>query len=269
MKKEILVAFIMLCGLATITQAQEGDLHGAINATFDSKYIWRGFDNYADKSAIHAGVDLDLYGSGFGVSLLGHRANSSEFEDGERWDYTLYYGGQVLEDQACATNYRLAWVYYNYPDNSRKDYDLQEAHLMLSWPDMCQSGLVPGYILVKMWPARSGSKVGSRSPFGGTASGFAHIFTLDYPWTVEGLLPEIPEQVLNLHAELIYNDGVGPGGQNVDHDWSNAVLGVSTVFDLGENVTLTPGIYHQITMDKSVNDDQDETWASVNLKYTF
>jgi hypothetical protein len=48
--------------------------------------------------------------------------------------------------------------------------------------------------------------------------------------------------VLNLHAEAVYNDGVGPNGANVDHDWSNAVFGISTNVDLAQNIVLTPGI---------------------------
>lgn len=92
---------------------------------------------------------------------------------------------------------------------------------------------------------------------------------LDYGLPVQGLVPEIPQHVLNLHTEVVYNDGIGPAGQDVDHDWTNAVFGVSTDFNLDKNLTLTPGLWHQITMDKSVNDDKDETWATVGLKYKF
>jgi hypothetical protein len=122
---------------------------------------------------------------------------------------------------------------------------------------------------VKLWPAESGSYSGAKSPIGGTASGWAHIFMLDYALTTNGLLPNSPEQVWNLHAEAVFNDGVGPAGQNVDHDWSNAVFGVSTDFDLAENLTFTPGVYYQVTMDDSVNDDKDETWANLGLKFSF
>ena len=105
-------------------------------------------------------------------------------------------------------------------------------------------------------------------PSTGTPSGFAHVFMLDYGLPVKGLVPEIPEHVLNLHTELVYNDGIGPAGQDVDHDWSNAVFGVSTDFNLDKNLTLTPAIYYQVSMDKSVNDD-DELWSTLGLKYKF
>jgi hypothetical protein len=128
-------------------------------------------------------------------------------------------------------------------------------------------GLVPSYVLVKLWPSNSGSLIGSAAP--GTASGWAHIFMLDYPLSVPGLMPEDPEQILNFHSELVFNDGVHPGGGSVDHDWSNFVFGVSTDFDLGDNLTLRPAAYHQITMEKTVNPDQDETWVTLGLHYAF
>jgi len=266
MKKRILGIAVVLLATGGLAQAQDTDLHGYADVTWSGKYVWRGFDIYNDKSAIHPSVDLNLFGTGLGVNVTGHRANSSEFEQlGERWDYNLYYMNNLLDGNV---QYRLGYVYYNYPDMRASDADLQEIHAILSLPKLCPAGVVPSYVLVKLWPARSESMVGARAR-PGTASGFAHIFMLDYAWTVGGILPNTPEQVLNLHAEAVYNDGVGPGGQNVDQDWTNAVFGLSTNIDLAQNVILTPGIYHQITMDTSVNDDKDETWVSMGLKYQF
>ena len=269
MGRNILVTVVFLLAIAGIAQAQDSELHGSLDFTYQSKYVWRGFDIYGDKSAMQPSLDLDLFGSGFGVNMMGHRANSSGYELSERWDYTLYYQNMMCPEETYAMMYRLGWVYYNYPDLSQSDADLQEMHAIISLPKMCPAGIVPSYVLVKLWPNSSGSMVGSKSQLGGTASGFAHIFMLDYPLTIGGVLPDTPEQVLNLHAEVVYNDGVGPGGQNVDHDWSNAVFGVSTGFKLSEQVVLTPGVYHQITMDSSVNDDGDETWATLSMTYKF
>jgi len=274
MKHGVLLTAVVLLAATGVAQAQEGDLHGSIDVTYQSKYIWRGFEVYGAKSATQACVDLDLFGTGFGVSAMGHRANSSGYELTERWDYTAYYQNRLFGDEPYATNYRLGWVYYNYPDLSYKDADLQELQAVLSLPKICPAGVVPTYVLVKLWPSKSGSLVASKfdlskgTPSTGTPSGFAHIFMLDYGLPVKGVVPEIPEHVLNLHTELVYNDGVGPAGQDVDHDWSNAVFGVSTDFNLDKNLTLTPAIYYQVSMDKSVNDD-DELWSTFGLKYKF
>ena len=281
--KQIVLLIVGLLWLAMpgLIQAQEAALHGVVDLTYQSKYIWRGFDPYGDKSAVQGLVDLDLFGSGFGLSAMGHRANSSGYENGERWDYTLYYQNQLFAGETYTSNCRLGWVYYNYPDNNSQgtmtapNAALQELHAIVSMPKLCPAGVIPTYVLVKMWPSESESFSGARSAripspiFGGTASGFAHIFMLDYPLAVEGLLPEIPEHILNLHSEVVYNDGVGPAGQNIDRDWSNAVFGVSSDFDLGGNFMLTPGVYYQVTFEKTVNDDKDETWATLGLKYKF
>ncbi len=45
------------------------------------QYLWRGFDFYDDKSAAHVLTDLSLFDTGFGLSVAGHRAAASGFED--------------------------------------------------------------------------------------------------------------------------------------------------------------------------------------------
>jgi len=271
MKNVILVSVVILLTAVSMVQAQESELKGSIDLTFMSKYIWRGFDVYDDHAAIQPSVDLDLFGTGFGINLTAHRANSSGFEQTERWDYTLYYQNRLYVDELYATNYRLGYVYYNYPDmssHSTSSIDLQEMHAILSWPNLLQvKGLVPTYCIVKLWPSNSGTIVGDASPTGGTASGFAHIFMLDYGLPVTCPITE-NEMTLNLHSEFVYNDGVGPTGGNVDHDWSNAVFSISTVFDLGNDLSFTPGIYYQSSWDDSVN-KEDEVWVSMSMTYKF
>ena len=269
MKKQgILLAAVVLFCVIGFAQAQDAELHGSVDFTYQSKYVWRGFDVYNDKSAMQPSLDLDLFGSGFGVNMMGHRANSSGYERAERWDYTLYYQNMLCPDETYAMMYRLGWVYYNYPQGNAEDADLQEMHAVVSLPKMIPAGIIPSYVLVKLWPNSSGSFVGApRSD--GTASGWAHIFMLDYPLTVGGVLPDTPEQVLNLHAELVYNDGVHPGGQNVEHDWSNAVFGVSTGINLADNLVFTPGVYYQVTMEDTVNEDKDELWTTFSMTYKF
>jgi hypothetical protein len=105
-------------------------------------------------------------------------------------------------------------------------------------------------------------------PSSGTPSGFAHIFMLDYGLEVTCPVTNQP-RVIKLHSEVVYNDGVGPAGQNVDQDWSDAVFGISTDVDVAKNLTFTPAINYQITMDESVNPHKDVTWATFSMKYKF
>jgi len=46
------------------------------------------------------------------------------------------------------------------------------------------------------------------------------------------------------------------------------LFGVSTGFELADNVTLTPALYYQATMENSVN-TQDEFWVGLSMKYKF
>jgi hypothetical protein len=98
-------------------------------------------------------------------------------------------------------------------------------------------------------------------------SGWLHIAGFSYDLPIEDLLPDLPEQILHLSSAVVWNDGAG--GIGVDHDLSHLALGITTDFDLGDNLTLTPGIHHQHTFERTVNADEDLTWASVSLKYAF
>jgi len=279
-----LVIVVVFLGMTGLAQTQDSDLHGSVGVTYDTKYIWRGFDVFGSKTAIHPFIDLNLFNTGLGLSVTGHRANASGFELSERWDYALYYQNSLYESEPYATNYRVSWIYYNYPDlssHTRDSADLQEAQLLLSWPQLLGiKGLVPSYVLVKLWPSNSDSPVGAGNPYGGTASGFAHIFMLDYGWAVPGFTSDTPQQILNLHSEVVFNDGVDPRpyGSYTSSDWTNAVFGISTDFNLGSNVILTPGLNYQITMEDNgdrgiygngVSPDHDILWASLTLKCKF
>lgn len=272
MKKIILSAAAVIFILQFVAAAEPGKLSGAIGIEYNTEYIWRGFDVYNDKSAIHPFINLDFGNSGFGMNLTAHRANASGHENTERWDYNPYYRNAAFVGERYQMNYMFDYVYYNYPElrsYSKKSIDLQELNGVFSFPKILGiERLVPTYVLVKLWPSNSGTLVGSNSPSGGTASGWAHIFMLDY-----GLKVDCPitnkERIINLHSEMVYNDGVAPNGANVDHDWSNIVFGLSSDFQLAKNLIFTPGLFYQHTMDMSVDSDRNEAWATLKLAYKF
>ena len=260
MKKVILLTAVILLSATTFAQAQDG-LTGTVDVTYLSQYIWRGFEWYGNQSAIQPSIDLDLYGTGLGLKVLWSRANSSGYESEEELDLTLSYSNTLYEYETYATNYKVGWMYYYFPDGPWEPgaitSDYQEMFATLSWPEIFPEGLVPSYTIIKMWASKEGSPARD-------VSGWLHILGLGYDLPIEGLLPDTPEQILNLSVAMVYNDGVGGG----DRDWSHAVFGVSTDFDLGNDCTLRPGVYYQSSWDDSVN-PSDEFWCSVGVSYAF
>lgn len=272
MKKEILLAVVIIFSTAVFAQAQEGELSGTIDVSYLSAYTWYGIDMYPGahgEGATQTTLDLDLYGTGLGLSVRWIRANTGavdppgggvSFENGEELWLTLSYSGSCFEYETYATNYTVGWINYDFPDEPSKIKDAQEMFASFSLPELCPAGVVPSYTIVHMWASEN-------SAVAHDLSGWVHILGLGYDLPVEDLLPDLPEQILHLSAAFVYNEGAGAAG--VDHDYSHTILGVSTDFDLGNNLTLTPGLYHQNTPERSVNGDEDLTYATVGLKYAF
>ena len=269
MKKGILLTAVILLSTAGFAQAQEGELSGTIDVTYLSAYLWRGFDMYPGahgEGAIQPSIDLDLYGTGLGLNVLWSRANTSaankggvSFENGEELWLTLSYNSSLFEYETYATDYTVGWVNYDYPDEPSNIKDFQEFFASFAWPEICPEGVVPSYTIIRLWASESKSQAND-------LSGWFHILGLGYDLPVEGLLPDVPEQILHLSLAMIYNEGAGSGG--VDHDWSHAVFGVSTDFDLGNDVTLSPGVYYQSSWEDTVN-SSDELWASLSVSCAF
>ncbi len=280
-----LLAVLLTAAVATaqewegdILQEESGSLQATVGVTWDSKYIWRGFDIFDDESVTHMMVDLNLWDTGFGVGVVGHRANSGGFEDRERWDGIAYYQGVLWDGAPLATNFRLGYVYYYYPElNDGESLNMHEGQLVLAWPNLLAlPGLQPSYALIAMGQADTPSMIAD----GG--SGLLHIGMLDYSFATPGFLPWTEEQVFILHSEVIYNSDVTITPVSPRNDWTivyanpphaftNAVFGVSTDFPLDPdgNLLLTPSVYYQITMDNAINEDDSEFWVSVGLKYAF
>jgi len=283
-----LVFLTVILGLATITLGQgwqgeeasedsltpkRGALHGTLGVTLDSMYVWRGYRVFENRPALHLLADLNLFDTGFGVGATGHRSLSDDWdlEERERWDYNVYYQNSLFSGDTFATNFRLGFVYYNFSQlNSDESLDLMEGHAVLSWPNLLPiKGLCPSYVLARMFPANSDSD----DNWPDNADGYFHILMLDYGFTVDGIVSWMPQHLIKLHSEIVYNEGVTldprPAYRNPEFGVSHAVVGASTDVDLGHGLTLTPSAYYQFTFEDTVNNDDDEVWANLSLTYSF
>ena len=260
-KKILLIAGILLC-IAAGTQAQEADearLGVDLDATWVSKYLWHGFDLFDDKAAFQPSVNVDFWGSGFSFNYWASIPCSSGLVNLTEYDYTVAYDRTVFEGEKYATDVTANYIYYDFPDEPDRAADGQELGVGFAWPNILPAGVVPSYYVGKIWASKSDSDLGS--DFGG----FIHVFGLGYDLTVPGILPDTSEQTLSLTADLTYNDGYGSA--TAEHDWSHATLGISSGFEIG-GATFTPALYYQISMDDSVN-DEDEIWVGLSLTYRF
>ncbi len=269
MKKLLILAVLAMSPVMLFAQRDSGGssagLTGSIDMTYQTRYIWRGFDVFQNNDpAWQLTANLDFFDTGFGLNVVGHGATQSGHVDEQRWDYNLYYGNVLLPEDVWQTNYRIGFVRYNYPRLPEKHQDLHELHGVLSMPNITGvKGLVPSYAAVKMYPAFSGSPGAN-----GNTSGWLHIGMLDYTFAVPGVTPDVPEQVFKIHSEIVYNDGVSPFNRKVNCDWSHAVIGISTDIDLGYGLAITPGVYYQDTWESTVN-TENETWGTIGLRYGF
>jgi len=274
MKTKTLVIIMVLLNTATLliaeeqqqVQTQEKKLGITLDATYVSRYLWRGFDCYPkNHSAFQPSINLDLYETGFGINIWSSMANGSGFEDSKELDYTVYYYNSFFKDETYVTNYKVGWVYYSYPGVSRKTYNMQEIFTTFSWPKILPFGVVPSYTAAALWAAESNSDMRN-------CGGWFHIFGLGYDLNLPAVLPNTDKQVVHLSIETIYNDGAyapcNTKYASVDHDWSHMVFGISSPFTLSKNLTFTPGFYYQSSWEDSVN-ESDEYWTSLSLTYNF
>ncbi len=83
--------------------------------------------------------------------------------------------------------------------------------------------------------------------------------------TVPGMTADMPEHIITLMTDLTYNDGYAAA--DADHDWSHATFGASTDMTVND-MTFTPALYWQASMDDSVN-DEDELYATLTMSFSF
>lgn len=266
LRKRILLTTALLLALAATAYSADKDdkvenfanidskLKVGLDLSYWSKWLTKGSEGYGQQGAFFKTLDVDLYGSGFGIRVTHRNAIGSGYVSKQRFDYRPYYKGTAFDGERYLTKYDLSVGYEHYNKVSRFNANTTwEWVLSLAWPKLLGNGLTPCYIAHYEYPAENNTTAGS-------ITGWVHRFNLSYAMDVEQLA-----KPLNLSAEVAYNDGLGGKG----HDWSYFTVGASTSFDIGDGLTLVPGVYHQTTLDKRIASRDDITYAKVSLKYKF
>jgi hypothetical protein len=237
------------------TDTQEKKLGATFDLTYMSRYLSKGTEPYGKQGGLFETIDLDLWGTGFGVAVGHQTATNSGYVDKQRFNYEVYYGSSLFNGEAYKTIYKIDWTYKNYYGRAKNIGNTQEWIFDFSWPDILPvKNLVPYYGANYEYPA-------GRNYNNANITGWMHRFGLYYKLSV----PQLSDP-LKLSAEVAYTDGLG--GPTKDHDWSHATFGVSTKFKITDNLSFVPGMYHQISMDDSVN-THDVTYCKISMKYKF
>ncbi|MBC8379159.1 MAG: hypothetical protein H8E62_08295 [Planctomycetes bacterium] len=259
MKKGILLAVAVLsfCGLFqsdAVAADEQQELGVTLDFTYVTKWLSKGVEAYGSDGGAFETLDLDFYGTGFGVKVTHRSAFSSGHADKQRFDYRPYYKGSLFDDQSYATKYNLSVGYEHYYSRARtKANTTYEWVLGLQWPQLLGNGLVPAYIAHYEYP--ESGKSSNRK-----VAGWVHRFLLYYDLQV----PELSKPV-KLSSEVAYYDGLGDKGS----EWAYVTFGASTPFKINDNVSFVPGIYHQITMEDNISPRKDITYAQFSVKYKF
>ncbi len=262
-KRTILLIAIISLSTAGLLQAQEEKLAVEYEVEYTSKYIWHGFEGMAGKAAIIPKVSVDCFDTGLSVTVLAVYGAEGASKRGRstvnrtEYQYIFAYDRSLFEGEVHTVDFGLNFIYRDFIDNPNKGDgdellsrgstdigDTQEIGAYFALPNVCSVGVVPSYYVGRIWPNQHNSVLP------GQYGGWIHVFGLNYDLIVPGFLPETPEQTLNLMADVVYNDGYGSA--TVKHDWSHATFGANMPIPIG-NVTVKPGIFYQVTFEKSVN----------------
>ncbi len=276
--KVTLLMTVMLLLTAGLVQANwtMDRIDGTFDLTYHSAYMWRGFDVYHGKhgeGAINPSVDLQL-GNGFGLYAEWVRANTSGFEKQERLNATLYYGDIVLDAEPWETDYKVGYTFFNFPNNSYRDWSMNELFAKASMPQIIGAGVTPYLGAYYAWNTRSGGPADSE------AEGWMGQIGVGYDYRIEGVAADIPAMDLNFYGEVWYNSNawgflrdpnlIGDRlSDGLGHDWSHYVLGVTTEMPVAEGWNLEPGLHYQHRLNNSLAESPNVLWATMGLSYEF
>ena len=237
---------------------KEGKIGIELNNIVLSKHMWHGFDLLDDHGAFIPVGTITFGDSGFSGKIIDVYPLSSGFEKSVERNYAAFYTKSFFEDRRYATKVTANYFYYGKQKRSSK-VDAQETGACFCWPKLFATGessIIPSYYFGCIWASESHSEISG-------CEGFIHVFSLAHDLVVPDFWAKGQMQVFRLSGDITYNDGFG----GVDHDWSHAVIGLSTNLQMG-NLTMTPSVNYQISMNDSVN-DENELWCGLNLTYRF
>lgn len=247
--------------LLGIRPGAEGKISIDVTTTVQSKHMWHGIDLLDDHGVVIPSVGIKLGDTGFSGRVIKGYGLSKGLSNLQDHHYAAFYSGALMKDTSYATNIVANYFYYGRPELAERKFDSQELGTTFFWPAAFKLGdgcLTPSYYLGYIWASRSNANNQG-------CEGFIHVFGCAYDFDIPNFWAEGEKQAFKLFGDITYNDGFA--GAAVEHDWSHAVLGISTDIMRG-NFTFTPFVNYQISMEDSVN-SENEFWCGMSTTYRF
>ena len=244
-----------------IGRGLEGKIAIELSGTFTSKHMLCGMDMLDDHGAFLPVGTIIFGDSGFTTKIIDVYPLSGGFERSVERNYAGFYTGDLLEGTPWATSFSLNYFYFGKPKIPGHKNDAQEIGSTFYWPRLFALG--DGYITPRYYVGHFGASKSNSNIRG--CEGFIHVFGLGYDFEIPEFWPGGDKQAFRLSGDITYNDGYASSA--IDHDWSHAVLNITTNVTKGK-LTITPSLSYQISMEDTVN-PEDELWSSINVTYRF
>lgn len=267
MKKALVL--LLLCGLVPAASAVDfggTEIDVTADVTFMSRYIWRGYNLMGSSPVWQPSVDFDL-GGGLGFEIWAAYANNAGHVNATEYNYTLYYGGSVLEGDAWKTDYTAGYRYFHYVDSPQRGGQdasgnvspahAQELFLELEMPQLVGGGVTPRIDTYYIWQSRSGARAGNDF-------GYAWFFVpgFDYNFTV----PDMPELPMTFSWDITYATGY-----DNSQEWTHMTWGLASEMDCPmTNGKIVPQLYFQNTFDRTMNNtSRDYLYCGLSYSLNF
>lgn len=247
--------------LLGIKPGVEGEISVDVTTTVQSKHMWHGIDLLGDHGVVIPSVGIKFGDTGFSGRVMKAYGLSKGLSNLQDHHYLLFYSGALMKDTPYATNIVANYFYYGRPELAERKNDSQEIGTTFFWPRAFKLGdgcLTPSYYIGYIWASRSGANNQG-------CEGWLHVFGCAYDFEVSNFWGEGKNQAFKLFGDITYNDGFA--GAAIEHEFSHAVLGISTDIKKG-NFTFTPFVNYQISMEDTLN-NEDELWCGLSTTYRF
>lgn len=222
MKKFLVVSLLVVSMFAAMAQATVD-----VNATYVSKYIWRGYDLNSAQPAIQPGVSYAFGDSGVSLGLWGsYNVGSTSKQELTELDLTLGYDFSYE-----SVDYSVGYTYYTFPNLSGASAKSGEIYLGAT---LSQVMFTPGLTVYYDHDQGNGlySALSAGYDFGVVSSGLT----------------------------IGYNSGQWAAKSGT----TDITLALSKEFSVG-SVTITPSASYALISDTSVNANSSEFWVGLDV----